>query len=366
MQEITVKSSVRNYTVKFVNSFAFIENFLLIPNYVVVVGNVVYKIYKNQLFNQFSKKNLIVLRLGEERKTLDTAIKLYEKLLIKAAKKNIVLISFGGGINQDICGFVASTLYRGIRWIYVPTTLLAQADSAIGSKTGLNFKSYKNVVGTFYPPSEIYIYVDFLKTLEKKDYFSGVGEIIKFCLMKKNALQDLEKSRKDIQSLVQFSNKKQVEDVIKKSIEIKLHYIKGDEFDRGKRNLLNYGHEFGHALESTSSFTIPHGVSVIIGIIFANLVAKKRGFLHKNIFEVINNRLLLPYIPNDVVRLKPEYFRHDKLLEKIKKDKKRVTERLPLILPKENFQLTKITDLGFEEFKKALFDLINILQPFLR
>ena len=98
-------------------------------------------------------------------------------------RKNMNLISIGGGITQDITGFVASSLYRGINWIFVPTTLLAQVDSCIGAKTSLNFNHYKNLVGTFYPPSEIHIYPEFLKTLTKEDFYSGVGEMAKLHLM---------------------------------------------------------------------------------------------------------------------------------------------------------------------------------------
>lgn len=364
MKEILIRSNIRNYKVKFFNSFNFFKEFQSAQNYVVVTGTVVYQIYRKKLFDKFPKKNLIIVPLNEKRKTLTTVVKLYQRLLKKTAKKNLTLITFGGGINQDVCGFVASTLYRGIKWIYVPTTLLAQADSAIGGKTGLNFHSYKNVLGTFYPPSEIYVNVDFLKTLKKKDFYSGVGEIIKFYLMKKNALKDFDRSVRDIQKLVLLKNKNHVETVIKQSIETKLMYAQKDEFDLGKRNLLNYGHEFGHALESTSSFTIPHGIAVIVGIIFANFVAKNRGYLKKDIVDRINKKMLLPYLPTDVIKLRPAYFKEKHLIEKIKKDKKRVSKQLPLILPRQKLQLIKVTNVTSGEFKENLNELVQILKPY--
>ena len=172
MDKLIINTRIRNFSVEFVNDFSFVDELLNIKNYVVIVGQNVYKYYKDIIFSRFPKDRLIILKLNEQRKTLDTVMEIYKKLLPLTAKKNLTLISFGGGINQDVTGFVASTLYRGINWIYIPTTLLAMADSAIGLKTSLNHESYKNVLGTFYPPSQIYINTDFLKTFES--YFAPV------------------------------------------------------------------------------------------------------------------------------------------------------------------------------------------------
>lgn len=359
MDKSIIRSRIRDFSVEFVDNFSFVDELLDIQNYVVIVGETVYKYYKDIIFSRFPKDLLIVIKLDEKRKTLDTVMEIYKKLLGLSAKKNLTLISFGGGINQDVTGFVASTLYRGINWIYVPTTLLAMADSAIGLKTSLNHESYKNVLGTFYPPSKIFICGDFLKTLKKIDYISGVGEIIKFMLMKKNPIKNLDDSIKKIKELKLNDNKKFTINVIKESIEIKKSYMENDEFDLGRRNLLNYGHELGHALESTSNFKVPHGIGVIIGMIFANLVSTKRGWIDKKLNEKINRLLLLPNIKT--IKLEKEYFDYEIILEKAKKDKKRVSDKLPLVLPRGNFGLVKITDLEFDEFKKALQKLIKIV-----
>jgi len=356
---LIIKSRIRDFSVEFVDDFSFVEELLNIKNYIVIVGQTVYKYYKDIIFSRFPKDRVVIIKLNEQRKTLNTVTEIYKKLLPLTAKKNLTLISFGGGINQDVTGFVASTLYRGINWIFVPTTLLAMADSAIGLKTSLNHESYKNVLGTFYPPSMIFICTDFLNTLGKTDYLSGVGEIIKFMLMKKNAIKNLDDSIKKIEKLKLNKDKKFVTNVIKESIKIKKSYMEGDEFDLGKRNLLNYGHEIGHALESTSNFRIPHGIGVIIGIIFANLVSVQRGWIDESLNEKINKLLLLPNIKT--VKLKKEYFDYEIILEKIKKDKKRISDKLPLVLPKKNLNLVKITDLDFVEFKKALQKLIRII-----
>lgn len=359
MDKIIIKSRIRDFEVEFVDNFSFVDNLLDIKNYIVIVGKTVYKHYKDTIFNRFPKDHLIVLQLDEQRKTLGTVIEIYKKLLPLTAKKNLTLISFGGGINQDVTGFVASTLYRGVNWIYVPTTLLAMADSSVGLKTSLNHESYKNVLGTFYPPSKIFICTDFLNTLQKTDYLSGVGEIIKFMLMKKDSIRNLDNSIKKIEKLKLKNDKEFILNTIKESIEIKKSYMEGDEFDLGKRNLLNYGHELGHALEATSNFAIPHGIGVIIGIIFANFVSIQRGFIDVKLNEKINKYLLLPNI--NTVKLKKEYFSKEILLEKIKKDKKRISEKLPLVLPNKDFELIKITELNFIEFEKALQKVIKLI-----
>ena len=362
MSVINIKSKIRNFKVIFVNNFDFVEELLKTPYYDVVVGSNVYSLYKKAIFSKFPKERLIILKLEEEKKTLETVIKIYKKLLKRSAKKNLTLISFGGGLNQDVTGFVASTLYRGINWIFVPTTLLAMSDSSIGLKTSLNLKSYKNILGTFFPPNEIFINVDFLKTLPKKDYYSGIGEVIKLLLMEDDSSNELSEIRDKINKLKLSKDSKIILDIIKESIKIKLSYMEGDEFDKGRRNLLNYGHELGHALESASGFNIPHGLAVLIGIVFANYVSLKRKWLERSIFDYINNKLILPTIMDSRVGLSKEYFNKNLLLENIKKDKKRISEKLVLVLPKNNLKLCKIQDLEFWEFEEGLKGLKNILK----
>lgn len=366
MQEIVIKSKLRDFKVKFTNDFSFIDEFLKIPYFVIVVESPLYKIYKAEIFDKLPNEKLIILNLNEKNKTLETVTKIYRKLLPITPKKNLTLISFGGGVTQDVTGFVASTLYRGINWIYVPTTLLAMADSSIGLKTSLNFANFKNVLGTFYPPLKIYINPNFLKTLKRQDYFSGIGEIIKFYLMKKNAYKNIKNSIKKINKLKEVRDNKFITDIIKESIEIKLDYMEGDEFDQGKRNLLNYGHDLGHALESTSNFAIPHGFAIVIGIIFANMISLKKGFLDKNIFDFLNKEILFPMLNLNNLKLKKKYFNTNLLLENIKKDKKRGNDNLSLIMLKENFRLEKIIDFKIEEFRQIVPDFLRILSPYFK
>jgi len=361
MKKIKISSKVKDFEVQTVDDFKFVDELSKIENSVVIVGEKVFELYKNKIFKKFSKDKLIILPLEEKNKTLDTVVGIYAKLLEKTAKKNLTLITFGGGVNQDVVGFVASTLYRGVGWIHVPTTLLSMADSSVGLKTSLNLNKYKNVIGTFYPPEKVIINSDFLNTLPKLNYFSGLGEIIKLYLTRKEALKKLNDTITQINSFKKSKDRKFIDKVILKSLQIKLDYMKGDEFDRGRRNLLNYGHELGHALEPASSYSIPHGIAVLIGIMFANIVSYKRKMLDKKTMEEINQKLILPNIPFDVIKLKKSYFQKEIILKNMRKDKKVIDEGLVLVLPQKDLSLIKVNNLTIDEYYKSLIDLIKLL-----
>ena len=356
MTELIINSKIRDYKVKFIDTFDFLEELAKIHNYVLVIDKNVYSLYKKIINKNFKKDNILVIEAIEDNKTIYKVIEIYGHLINRAVKRNATIISLGGGIIQDITGFVASTLYRGVNWIFIPTTLLSQADSCIGSKTSLNFETYKNLIGTFYPPIEIYINVDFLQTLEKLYFYSGIGEVIKLQIMKeqdqKNFMEIVEKINMAKENFSFLSN------LIKDCLKIKQTYFKNDEFDLGKRNLLNYGHSLGHALETSSNYYIPHGIAVTIGMIFANDISLRRRWINEDEFKYLNNNLLIPNIP---IKLKREYFNYNILINAIKNDKKMVGKKLSLILPDSNFNMIKINDLNDNEFEKGLNDLIKIL-----
>lgn len=355
MKSLYIDSNIHNYQVNFQKDFSFIKDLIDLEKKVFVIDKNVYKLYKNEFVN-IDKKELFLLEAIEENKTLKSVKKIYKFLAQFNAKKNITLISIGGGITQDITGFVAATLYRGIEWIFIPTTFLAQADSCIGSKTSLNFETYKNIIGGFYPPNKIHLAPVFLSTLKKKDFFSGIGEVIKFALLE-------EKYPKNVDNIIDLvenlkNNKNQLK-IIRQTMGIKKAYIDEDEFDMGKRNLFNYGHCFGHALESASHYKIPHGIAVIIGMVFANIVAYNRGILGKKIFNKLNSEL---FLPNIYMKLKSAYFDKDIVLKSMKNDKKRIGKDLTIIIPvDDDIRTVKADDLTFEEFGKAYTKLINIL-----
>ena len=154
--KLTINSNIRDYDVYFEESLDFLDSFKEINNSVIIIDRNVYNLY-NANFKHFNLENILLFDALEENKTYEYVAKIYDFLISKSAKRNLTIISIGGGITQDITGFVASTLYRGVNWIFVPTTFLAMTDSCIGSKTSLNYGKYKNLIGSFYPPQKIYI-----------------------------------------------------------------------------------------------------------------------------------------------------------------------------------------------------------------
>lgn len=353
--KLTINSNIRDYDVFFEDSLDFIDQFKEISNSVIIIDRNVYNLY-NTSFKNFNLENILLFDALEENKTYDYVAKIYDFLISKSAKRNLTIISIGGGITQDITGFVASTLYRGVNWIFVPTTFLAITDSCIGSKTSLNYGKYKNLIGSFYPPQKIYISTDFLDTLTKLDFYSGVGETIKFQLMKENYPKDFSEVIHNVNDVIH--NKEDRLKIIHENMSIKLGYMKGDEFDLGRRNLLNYGHCFGHALETSSSYFVPHGIAVTIGIMFANAIAMRRNLISQKTFELLNNNLLIPNIP---LKLEEKHLDETILLCAMKNDKKRINQYLTVVIPNQEFKMIKVDDVSDEEFFNSLECIKQIL-----
>lgn len=355
MQVINIKSAVRNYSVNFVESESYIQKLCEIPSRFFVIDENVWRLYGKRFFSNIDPSDLAVLPIHEEKKNLESVMNVYDALLSRAAKRNMTLVSIGGGITQDITGFAASTLYRGINWVFVPTTLLAQADSCIGSKTSLNYRNYKNLVGSFFPPNEIYIHAAYLRTLTNEDFFSGLGEVIKLHLMGGKDATTLFSHRMDA---IRERSDVELLPAIQKSLEIKLSYIDGDEFDMGRRHLLNFGHCYGHALEATSQFAVPHGQAVLIGILFANLIARNRGLLKDRSFQQLNDEIILPNVVSTVSQAD---IRADGIQAAMKMDKKRVGEGLVMVMMLDDYQMTKVTDVTLNEIARASDELGNLL-----
>ena len=346
--KLTINSNIRDYDVIFEETFDFIDDFKNIKNSVLIIDKNVYKLYEDK-FTNVKEENVFLFNAIENNKTFDYVKEIYDFLLSKSVKRNLTIISIGGGITQDITGFVASTLYRGVNWIFVPTTFLAMTDSCIGSKTSINYGKYKNLMGTFYPPQKIHININFLDTLEKLDFYSGIGETIKFQLMKEEYPKDLKKVLDKIDKTIKDKSSRL--EIIHDNMSVKLEYMKGDEFDLGRRNMLNYGHCFGHALETSSDYYVPHGIAVNIGMIFANLLSQKRGILNLADSDFLNENILLPNIP---LALRERDFDNKVLLESMKNDKKRVGEFLTIIIPDKEFKMIKLDDVTDDEFNKVL------------
>ena len=242
------------------------------------------------------------------------------------------LIAIGGGIIQDITCFLAATLLRGIDWKFYPTTLLAQADSCIGSKSSINAGTAKNILGTFTPPREVFVSTRVLNTLDEKDVRSGVGEMLKVHAI--DGVASFDRIAGDYEDLFVSPNVMMM--YIRRSLEIKKGYIETDEFDRGSRNIFNYGHSFGHAIEAATDFAIPHGIGVTIGMDMANFVSGEIGFGDQGLHASRHGILKRNFAGFEKYPVPMEAF-----LSAISKDKKNVGSDLMLILPDRDARLQK-------------------------
>lgn len=290
----------------------------------VLVDSNVARLYAGPLGKVLEHPWTQVVEATEENKSIERIVPLIERLVADAARRDHVLVAIGGGIVQDITCFIASTLLRGMRWKFVPTTLLAQADSCIGSKSSINLGATKNILGTFNPPSEVVICTAFLDTLRAEDVRSGIGEILKVHAIEGTAAFD--RVSADYEALLH--DRAVLLRYIRDALAIKQRYIEEDEFDRGVRNIFNYGHSFGHAIESATDYGVPHGIGVTIGMDVANRIAVLRRELPEAQF-----RRMHPVLRRNYREYAATEIPFERMVSALLKDKKNTSSRLVLILP---------------------------------
>ncbi|MDH4467881.1 MAG: hypothetical protein QE271_07475 [Bacteriovoracaceae bacterium] len=331
--QIEIKSSIKNYTVSFINNFEEkIRNYVKEKTQFIIDRNLFYK-YENSFAESLKGFNYILIEALEKNKNVDSISVYVKSLMENGIKIDHKLVAVGGGIIQDITCFLASTLYRGMDWDFFPTTLLAQCDSCIGSKSSINVGAFKNLMGTFYPPREVNVDFHFLNTLSELDILSGMGEILKVHMV--TGEQFFEKCLLQYDSAL--SDKNNLYLLIRNSLLLKKELIEVDEFDKGIRNTMNYGHTYGHAIESATEFAIPHGIAVSLGMDMANYQSMMMGRISKDIFlnwheglkKNYRNYLSFP-IPID------------SFMSAIAKDKKNVGAALSLILVRNQGKIEKV------------------------
>ena len=353
---MVIKSHAKDYSVSIYEDMSFVNDLKKIENSLWVLDRKVYELYKEQLFADIADDQLFLIDALEENKTIETALDICERMTSIPAKRNSTIISMGGGIVQDITGFAANILYRGVRWQFVPTTLLAACDSCIGGKTSLNYKRYKNLLGTFFAPDAIHICAKFFETLTQKDFESGLGEVVKFNIL--SGQDDMGDIQSDFQPLLN-RNPETVNKFLRKSLAFKKNFIEEDEFDRGVRVHLNFAHTFGHAFETMSDYRIPHGTAVAMGTIAANRVSLSRGWLTNDIVEKAE-KLLLPIINIDLADIDVDM---DKIVSAVRKDKKQIGNNITLVLIKGDDMTTVVVNDGtVDEIQEAINYTFNLLR----
>ena len=351
---MTIQSQSGPYVVDFVPEFLGVIRDIIQENAHFLVDANVARLYSDQLSEILSHPNTQVIEATEENKSIERVIHVIERLVENKVRRGQVLVAIGGGIIQDITCFIASTLLRGVEWRFVPTTLLAQADSCIGSKSSINLGPVKNILGTFNPPKQIWVCPAFLDTLEHKEVLSGIGEIVKvhaiagqeyFGTLK----TDFDKLSTDREVLLEY---------IHAALLIKQKYIEVDEFDQGVRNIFNYGHSFGHAIESATNFAVPHGVAVTMGMDMANHIAEMRGLL-----SVAYRDQMHEVLHSNYKDFKTVSFSLDDMLSALMKDKKNTATELMLIFPVgEKAEIQRVAVPPDSEFKSQCQKFMKILQ----
>lgn len=298
-----------------------------------IVDSKVAQLYPEELQPVLKAYSVLLLDALETNKSLEKLPDYVEFLVDKRIRRNHTLVTIGGGIMQDITSFLASTLLRGIEWIFFPTTLLSQSDSCIGSKSSINCRGTKNILGTFCPPKKINLSTRFLKTLDMSELKSGVGEMLKVHAIA--GPQDFNSIASNFDAL--FSNSEMMKKRIRRSIEIKKEYIEKDEFDKGPRLIFNYGHSFGHAIEAATNFEIPHGIAVSIGCDMANYCAFRLGVSTEQIWKSMSPTLKANYQGYEKVEIPFESF-----ITALGKDKKNIgNDSFSLILPDQKAKIFK-------------------------
>ena len=311
---LKVKSNLNDYKITFHDTVEGLLNILDKQSWFIIDKNL------KQYYDFDFLPNKIFYECNENTKSFDHIEILLKTFTQNQFKSNTEVIIIGGGTLQDVAGFCCSIYSRGIKYKFIPTTLLSQCDSCVGGKTSINFNSIKNILGTFYPPTEILICDKFLQTLSEKDFKSGLGEVFKFKILQNKLNEDI------------FS-KDNLNQLIRECLEYKISIIEIDEFDQSLRKLLNYGHTFGHALEITSNYKLPHGSAVILGILIVNDILKELN-VETNLDYNVINKIGLSLIKH--IDLDKEWFNIKDIIKTIKLDKKN-TGKINLVYPDKNF-----------------------------
>jgi 3-dehydroquinate synthase len=278
---------------------------------------------KNALKQQCFAVTTFVFTAGEEQKNLDTVKALYEHLILNHFERRDLLVALGGGVVGDLTGYTAATYLRGIDFIQVPTSLLAQVDSSVGGKTGVDFDSYKNMVGAFHMPKLVYINTGTLKTLSTRQYLSGMGEVIKYgIIFDAPFFKWIQDNQEGIKQLAPNL----LREMIYRSCDNKRKVVEEDPTEQGRRALLNYGHTLGHAIEKLTKFQYLHGECVAVGSILSARIAFSKGLIAKEVLDEIEQ--LIADFSFPAIR---EY-QADEVVETVKSDKKMSAGQIKFII----------------------------------
>ncbi|MFP4589387.1 MAG: 3-dehydroquinate synthase [Candidatus Acetothermia bacterium] len=326
---------------------------------VIITDHNVEELYAEEVkrrLTEVGKEPLILsVPAGESSKSLSRAESLYRSLLEHGVRRDGTIIALGGGVVGDLAGFVAATYLRGVRYVQVPTTLLAQVDSSVGGKTAINLAGGKNLVGAFYQPVFVAIDPSVLRTLSEADLRGGYGEIAKYGLIRDYPL--FKKVTGSYESLIETQNSAELGETIFRCCQIKAQVVSQDEKDRGIRQILNFGHTIGHGIESIADLSeLKHGEAVLWGMIGESWISFQRGYLSREGLSEIVRSLRAPVLPALPGQLTPE-----KVLKFVQSDKKNRKQELRSVLLREPGRKARVEKINSDEVVQAI-DFIKEVQ----
>jgi len=278
-----------------------------------------------------------VFPAGEAHKSMDTLMPLLAQLLEAGFDRSDMIVALGGGVVGDMAGFAASMYMRGINYVNLPTTLLSQVDSSVGGKTAVDFQGSKNILGAFHQPSLVICDTDYLSTLPDSVFADGCAEVIKYAFI----------GDADLLPLLEDGIRNHPEEIVYRCVMDKAEIVSGDEFDRGRRGLLNFGHTIGHAIEKKSGYAVSHGAAVAMGMLSMTAACEKAGLCEAGVYE-----RLLPLLWNHGLPVAVPYGRKA-LMEAARSDKKKTGESVALIVPRR-LCCCEIQKMSFEELRVLL------------
>ncbi len=351
MESLLVRSAQGDYQVHFQDSLSLmVKSHLKSPPSALMIDARVMELYGQQLSPLLAAVPHLVMEATEENKTLIGVERCVGFLQSQGCNRRSTLLAVGGGIIQDICSLSAHIYYRGIKWSFLPTTLLSMSDSCIGAKCGVNHGSFKNQLGAFHSPSSVTICTAFLDTLDEREMASGYGEILK--LMLTSSQNRFEKMSIAV-TQGGFRNPELIA-LIREALDIKREIIEVDEHDLGLRQTLNYGHTFGHALEALTQHAVPHGLAVTWGIDVVNHIAERRGLLAAE-----HQRAITDFILKNFPKVEMRPLQASELLDAVKRDKKASVGSVTLAMLREPGRLERIPTPLDDQLRADLEDYLD-------
>ena len=352
--KVDLKEKDKSYPIIFEESFAGLPQMLKEKNIssklLIVTDSNVNMHYGDQMQKLLADHGFeaykFVFQAGEQQKTLETISSIYDACLEYRLDRASAIIALGGGVTGDIAGFAAASYMRGIRFIQVPTSLLAQVDSSVGGKVGVDYKGSKNIIGAFHQPFFVYINLNTLQTLPKREFISGLAEVIKHGVIYDKAFfdyleQNIEKVlNQDIETLKY---------VVRKNCAIKAQVVQQDEKEHGLRAILNFGHTIGHGIESVLQFSLLHGECVSVGMNAAAYIAARKNLLSQGDFDRVIKLLQCAGLPIQVNDIDV-----NRVYNEMLRDKKQVKNKLKFILPTSIGQVIQTTEVTKEDIFGAL------------